>query len=49
MFSGRRSASVAGEKGQILANCTNSIGNKQKIKIMILNLILDFKCPPLLY
>jgi len=24
--SGRRSASVAGEKGQILANCTNSIG-----------------------
>ena len=28
MFSGRRSASTAAEKGQTLANCSNSIGKE---------------------
>ena len=28
MFSGRRSASTAAEKGETLANCSNSIGKE---------------------
>ena len=32
MFSGRRSASTAAEKGETLANCSNSIGKERIIE-----------------
>ena len=31
MFSGRRSASTAAEKGETLANCSNSIGKESLV------------------